>query len=76
MQPSIQQFERSMHSVGEGHKGDTIALDLNAGAVDITFRGQPIGTVQDPAFAAALMSVWLGDKPAQESLKKALLGQG
>ena len=49
-------------------------LDFDARGVTITDNGKQRGRIDDPAFARALLRVWLGDNPAQSSLKKALLG--
>lgn len=69
------EFKTIMTSVGQGLKGDTIELDFTAAGVAVRFKDKALGQVKDPSFAAALMRVWLGDKPAQNSLKRALLGQ-
>jgi hypothetical protein len=37
-------------------------------------NGIPQGEVQDELFRRALINIWLGDEPAQESLKDAMLG--
>lgn len=71
----ITRFKTIMISAGQGSKGDTIALDFNTAGVTVLFKGQSLGHVPSPRFAAVLMRVWLGDKPAQASLKQALLGK-
>nr|WP_258406294.1 chalcone isomerase family protein [Shewanella halotolerans] len=37
-------------------------------------NGEKQATVKGEAFRKALLKIWLGDKPAQKSLKKAMLG--
>lgn len=69
------EFKTIMTSVGQGLKGDTIELNFTTTGVAVKFKDKALGEVKDPGFAAALMRVWLGAKPAQNSLKRALLGQ-
>lgn len=38
-------------------------------------NGQQQPTIEGELFRQALLKIWLGDKPAQKSLKKAMLGQ-
>ena len=63
-----------MAEIGSAREGDVIDLDFDARGVTITDNGKQRGRIDDPAFARALLRVWLGDNPAQSSLKKALLG--
>ncbi|MGY6273268.1 chalcone isomerase family protein [Achromobacter denitrificans] len=63
-----------MAEIGTVREGDVIDLDFDARGVSIMGNGQLRGRIDSPAFARALLRVWLGDKPAQASLKKALLG--
>jgi hypothetical protein len=71
----IQQFTAIVAAVDQGLPGDTIALNFNARHVSVVFNGRKLGAVESPGFMAALLRVWLGDRPVQSSLKKALLGQ-
>lgn len=73
--PSLQSFEAMMQHGGEGTAGDPVVLAFNAQGVSVSFKDKALGRVDDPRFAAALLKVWLGNTPAQESLKSALLGQ-
>lgn len=63
-----------MAEIGAVREGDVVDLDFDAGGVAVTDNGKPRGRIDSPAFARALLRVWLGEKPAQASLKKALLG--
>jgi len=63
-----------MAEIGAAREGDVIDLDFDARGVAIVSNGKPQGRIDNPAFARALLRVWLGDSPAQASLKKALLG--
>ena len=53
---------------------DVVALDFVDGGTKVGFNGEARGTISGEAFNAALMRIWLGDKPAQPDLKKAMLG--
>ncbi len=63
-----------MAEIGSAREGDVVDLDFDARGVSVTDNGKLRGRIDDPAFARALLRVWLGDNPAQTSLKKALLG--
>jgi hypothetical protein len=65
-----------MKSVGETKKGDVINFDYTPeGGTRITVNGQPRGTaIPGHDFNAAVMRIWLGDKPVDEGLKKGMLG--
>jgi long-chain acyl-CoA synthetase len=74
LKPDIDQFERLMRGIGNAKTGDVIGIDFSGDGVNISFNGQPHGNVASEAFARALLKVWLGDKPADRDLKRALLG--
>lgn len=74
LQPSTARLSALMAEIGSAREGDVIDLDFDARGVAITDNGKPRGRIDDPAFGRALLRVWLGDDPAQSSLKKALLG--
>ena len=61
---------------GELKKGDTLHVDWNpTNGTAMTLNGKPLGEpLPDLAFYNALLKIWLGDKPADSSLKPALLG--
>ena len=57
-------------------KGDAIQIDfIPAQGTIITIRGNSHPAIAGDDFASAMLSIWLGTKPAQESLKKKLLGE-
>jgi len=59
------------------HKGDRLVFDfLSNGATKVTIKGRDVGSVIGLDFQQALLSVWLGDKPADSSLKWAMLKGG
>jgi hypothetical protein len=63
-----------MRSFGEAKEGNVVTLDFVDGATAVGFNGAPRGTIPGEPFNRALTRIWLGDKPVQADLKKALLG--
>jgi long-chain acyl-CoA synthetase len=63
-----------MRSLGEAKEGNVVTLDFIDGATAVGFNGASRGTIPGDAFNKALTKIWLGDKPVQADLKKALLG--
>lgn len=56
-------------------KGDIVDLTLSAdGSVTASHSGKPLGTVASAKLAKAVLAIYLGDKPADDSLKKGMLG--
>jgi hypothetical protein len=75
--PRIQALTAIMAEVKEAKKGMTITLDWNGTATQVGIDGKPAGRpIEGADFYQALLRIWLGDKPVQEDLKKALLGGG
>lgn len=57
------------------NKGDEILLTYHPGdAIYLYKNGIERGSFPGLAFKQALFGIWLGDKPAQESLKEEMLG--
>ena len=55
--------------------GDVILLDYIPGTgTRVTIRGEHKGDIPGEDFYAALLDVWLGDEPADDDLKDAMLG--
>lgn len=71
-----EQLQTIVKSLGEAKKGDAIQLDWVPDAgTRIVVNGQPRGeSIAGAPFFTALLRIWLGDKPADASLKKAMLG--
>lgn len=74
MKAPAEQLGRIIQSIGKAREGDSIAIDFSVDGVAVGLNGEARGKVAGAAFAKALLRVWLGDKPADASLKKALLG--
>jgi long-chain acyl-CoA synthetase len=53
---------------------DVVALDSIEGGTRVSLNGEAKGTIPGEPFNQALTRIWLGDKPVQADLKKALLG--
>ncbi len=59
------------------HKGEEVVLDYLPGTgVQVRINGDIRGVIKGSDFARALLSVWLGDEPVTDELKRALLGKG
>ncbi|MGH8687999.1 MAG: chalcone isomerase family protein [Burkholderiales bacterium] len=76
LEPQIAALTAIMAQMKEAKKGMAIDLDWVPGAgtqmaVDGEAEGAPI---EGEDFYAALLRIWLGPKPVQDDLKKALLG--
>jgi hypothetical protein len=76
LEPRVKELAAIMAEIGEAKKGMAIALDWQPGSgtlmrVNGAPRGKPIAGED---FYRALLRIWLGDKPVQDDLKKALLG--
>lgn len=55
--------------------GDVVLLDyVPATGTLVTIRGEKKGVIKGEDFYAALLDVWLGDEPADDDLKQAMLG--
>jgi len=77
LEPRIAELAAIMAQLKEAKSGMQILLDWRPGtgtiiSVDGKPRGGPIGGED---FYRALLRVWLGERPVQDDLKKALLGE-
>lgn len=68
------QLASIMKAFKEVKETDVVALDFVDGATRINWNGETKGNIPGEAFNRALTRVWLGDKPVQADLKKAMLG--
>lgn len=74
IKPQADQLVSIMKSFGEVKEGTVVTLDFVDGQTRIAQNGQARGAVAGEVFNQALMRIWLGDKPVQADLKKAMLG--
>jgi len=73
--PQLKQLEGIFNAVKAAKSGDVILLDYLPGAgTRVTVRGDDKGTIAGEEFNRALLRIWLGEQPADASLKKAMLG--
>lgn len=63
-----------MKGFKEVKEKDVVTLDFVDGATKVSWNGEGKGTIPGAAFNQALTKIWIGDKPVQGDLKKALLG--
>lgn len=75
LEPRLKELGAIMADVGEAKKGMAINLDWTGSETQVMVQGKTVGkAIAGQDFYKALLRVWLGDKPAQDDLKKALLG--
>ncbi len=74
VKPQTDQLVSIMKSFGEVKEGNVVTLDFVDGATVVGFNGAAKGTIPGEPFNRALTKIWLGDKPVQADLKKAMLG--
>jgi hypothetical protein len=76
LKPRLDQLDQVFHAVGQAREHDVIDLDFGAdGSVRISFNGKPTDQIQGPDIGPAMLKIWLGEHPVQDSLKDALLGK-
>ena len=75
IEPQMKQFRDMMTSAKEVKKGGMIVLDFTTAGTQVINNGKTLGVIEGVAFNQALLRVWLGAKPVDASLKKAMLGQ-
>jgi Chalcone isomerase-like len=68
------QFISFLKAMAPLKEGSVITLDFVDAATKIGFDGAAKGSVPGEAFNRALTRIWIGDKPVQPDLKKAMLG--
>jgi len=74
IKPQTDELVTIMKSFGDVKEGNVVTLDFVDGATRIALNGQAKGQVAGEPFNQALTRVWIGDKPVQGDLKKAMLG--
>lgn len=74
IKPQTDQLVTIMKGFGPVKEGHVVTLDFVDGATRIGLNGQAKGSVAGEPFNQALTKIWIGDKPVQGDLKKAMLG--
>lgn len=74
--PQIEAMNAALKAIDEAKKGDAVHFEfLPDSGTRITVNGQQKGaSIPGEEFFAAMLRIWLGDKPADGDLKKGLLG--
>ncbi|HYL91475.1 MAG TPA: chalcone isomerase family protein [Burkholderiales bacterium] len=78
IRPQVDSLYAKIRNIGEARKGMRIVLDYSSrdAATTLHVDGVPQGDVmRGPEFFQALLRIWLGERPAQPDLKRALLRQ-
>jgi len=74
-EPRVKELAGILAEIKEAKKGMAITLDWTGSATQLTANGKPAGKpIAGEDFYRALLRIWLGDKPVQNDLKRALLG--
>ncbi len=72
LKPTIETFYTLFKTV---HEGDVIDIDMSKnGITSVSINGSSQGSVNSPLFPQALLKIWLGDAPADNGLKRDMLG--
>jgi long-chain acyl-CoA synthetase len=75
LEPKIKEFSVIFNSMKAVRNGDVIHLDYSAPAgTRVTVNGDSKGAVAGEDFHKALLRIWLGNRPSDSNLKKAMLG--
>jgi long-chain acyl-CoA synthetase len=74
IKPQVDQLAAIMRSFKDVKEKDVVTLDFVDCATRVALNGDTRGSIPGDAFNLALTRVWLGEKPVQGDLKKALLG--
>ena len=77
LEPRVQELSAIMAEVKEARKGMAISLDFQGKEMQLLVDGKPAGRpIAGEDFYRALLRIWLGPRPVQDDVKKALLGGG
>ena len=75
-EPRIKRLVAVMSEMKVARTGMRVTLDWAGAGTQLTVDGKPSGApIEGEDFYRALLRIWLGDKPVQDDLKKALLGE-
>lgn len=70
----IAALETIMRSFDETKEGSVVTLDFVGDVTHVGLDGKERGAIGGAAFNRALTNIWIGSHPAQDDLKKSLLG--
>lgn len=76
LEPRLGRLVAIMSEMKVARTGMRVTLDWTGGGTQVTVDGKPAGApIEGEDFYRALLRIWLGDRPVQDDLKKALLGE-
>jgi hypothetical protein len=70
----VKALEKIFNAVKVARPGDLILLDLADAGTSVVVHGSAKGNIPGGDFARALLTIWLGEQPADADLKRAMLG--
>ena len=72
---AIAGLDKAIRAVSQTKEGDRLRLEFTAsGSTRVVFNDREMDTVTGGGLARAMPRIWLGHSPAQESMKKGMLG--
>ncbi|MFY9314005.1 MAG: chalcone isomerase family protein [Burkholderiales bacterium] len=75
-EPRIRRLVAIMSEMKVAKTGMRVTLDWAGTGTQVTVEGKPSGApIEGEDFYRALLKIWLGERPVQDDLKKALLGE-
>jgi len=75
LEPRVKELAATMAEIKEASKGMAISLDWTGAGTQLLVNSKPVGRpIAGEDFYHALLRIWLGERPVQDDLKKALLG--
>ena len=74
VKPQIDQLVSVAKGFGDIREGSIVTLDAVDGGTRLSLDGQAKATIPGEPFNVILTRIWLGEKPAQADLKRAMLG--
>ncbi len=69
------QLDRFLEKIKDAKKADICEFDFEGSLLSVIYNGKKLDTFDSIEFQKAILSVWIGKKPASESLKQDLLGE-
>ena len=76
LEPRLKRLVAILGEMKTARTGMRVTLDWTGAGTQVTVDGRPAGApIEGEDFYRALLKIWLGDRPVQDDLKKALLGE-
>ena len=72
IQGEIDKFNSSMRDVKQG---EVITLDFTDNSLSVSIGDQQVDAIEGKPFQEAVLGIWLGPKPPNDSLKSGVLGE-